>query len=173
MTVTIRPIPAADFDAHAPMLAAILQDAVEGGASVNFVLPFPIADAAAYWARRRPGVMEGEVLLFGAFVDGALEGTVQLVLASQPNQPHRAEISKMLVHRRARRQGLGRALLEAAEAEARRLGRTTLVLDTAQDSAGESLYRACGWVPFGVVEDYALNVWGKPEPAVFFKKFLT
>jgi GNAT superfamily N-acetyltransferase len=154
-------------------LAEILKDCVEGGASVNFVLPFPIQQARAYWSARLEGKAANDLRLFGSFIDDELVGTVQLVLAGQPNGQHRAEISKMLVHRSARRKGLGRALLDIAEAEARQQGRTLLLLDTARDSAGEKLYRACGWQAFGVVDGYALNVWGKPEPAVFFSKVLT
>jgi GNAT superfamily N-acetyltransferase len=172
MPIETRLIPAEDYEKHAERLAEILKDCVEGGASVNFLLPFPIEDAKRYWQKREAGLNAGEVLLFGAFVDGKLQGTVQLVLAQQPNQPFRAEISKMLVHREARRKGLGRALLEAAEAEALRRNRTLLLLDTAKGSDGERLYRSCGWQPFGVVEGYAYTVHGVPEAAVFFSKVL-
>ncbi len=172
MPLLVEQLTTSGFRQHAGALAEILRDSVEHGASVNFVLPFPIEQARAYWARRESGILDGEVLLYGAFLDGQLAGTVQLVLAQQPNGPHRAEISKMLVHSRARRKGIGRALLAAAEGEARRHGRTLLILDTEQDSAGDMLYRACGWVPFGVVEGYALDTAGVPRDCVFFKKVL-
>jgi GNAT superfamily N-acetyltransferase len=173
MTVDVRAIPFAAFAEHTERLAEILHDCVEGGASVNFVLPYSLVMARQYWSKREAGIKEGEVILFGAFVDGVLLGTVQLVLAQQPNGLHRAEISKMLVHRHARRAGLGRALLEAAETEARQQGRRLLLLDTARDSEGQKLYRACGWSEFGRVDDYALTVHGQPETAVFFTKVLS
>jgi L-amino acid N-acyltransferase len=98
-----------EYDMHVERLAEILKDCVDGGASVNFVLPFSIGKARDYWNARRSGLDAREVRLFGSFIDDELVGTVQLVLARQPNGLHRAEISKMLVHRKARRMGLGRS----------------------------------------------------------------
>lgn len=155
-------------------LVDLLVDAVEGGASVNFVRPMTRAKAGAWWEGALAGHARGERLVLAAEAeDGRLDGTVQLVLAPQENQPHRAEVAKMLVHRRARRQGLGAALLRAAEDEARRIGRTLLTLDTEAGSAGERLYARLGWVRFGQVPGYALRADGDArEAATFFYKEL-
>jgi GNAT superfamily N-acetyltransferase len=168
----VRQLPPAEIEAHLPRLAAIMKDCVEGGASVNFVLPFSLEAALAWWRGRLPAFQSGEVLLFVAEVDGTIAGTGQLALAGQPNGYQRADVAKMLVHRDYRHRGLGAAILSALEAKARALGRTTLILDTAKDSAGDRLYRRCGWTPFGVVPAYATNVHGVPEECVFFYKLV-
>ena len=136
-------------------LANVLIDCVEGGASVSFMRPLPRARAVAFWRGVAQGVTAGERALLVAEDAQGLCGTVQLVLDQPENQPHRADLSKMLVHRRARRQGLGAALLRAAEATARECGKTLLVLDTASDDA-ERLYERVGWVRVGVIPGYAL-----------------
>jgi GNAT superfamily N-acetyltransferase len=136
-------------------LAEVLIDCVEGGASVSFMHPLSRERAVAFWRRVAQGVAAGErALLVTEDVRGVC-GTVQLVLDQPENQPHRAELSKMLVHRRARRRGLGTALMQAAEATARECGKTLLVLDTASDDA-ERLYERQGWVRVGVIPGYAL-----------------
>lgn len=136
-------------------LANVLIDCVEGGASVSFMRPLPRERAVAFWRGVAQGVTAGERALLVAEDAQGLCGTVQLVLDQPENQPHRADLSKMLVHRRARRQGLGAALLRAAEATARECGKTLLVLDTASDDA-ERLYERVGWVRVGVIPGYAL-----------------
>lgn len=141
--------------AQIEQLAEVLHDCVHGGASVSFMLPFPMDEARAFWRGVAEGVARGERALIVAEVDGHIRGTVQLVLAQPPNQPHRADLAKMLVHRAARRLGLGAALLQAAEAAAREAGKTLLVLDTASPEA-ERLYTRGGWVPCGQVPRYAL-----------------
>ena len=154
-------------------LADLLVDAVAGGASVNFVWPMDRAKAEAWWEGAFASHARGERLILTAELDGRLDGTVQLIPAIQENQAHRADIAKMLVHRRARRQGLGAALLLAAEAEARRLGRTLLTLDTETGSAGERLYARLGWVKFGEVPGYAASADGsRQDGASFFYKRL-
>lgn len=135
-------------------LAAILADVVAGGASVNFMHPFTPADARAWWQALIPRVAAGQVVLLAAAIDGRTLGTAQLQLAPQPNQQHRAEVAKMLVHRAARRRGLARALMLRLEEEARARGRTLLTLDTASDAA-EALYRGLGYTCAGVIPDYA------------------
>lgn len=168
---TIRRLDAGGTEAALDALADLLADAVAGGASVNFLAGFDAAAARAWWRRAvLPGVAAGERLLFVAEARGALVGTVQLVPAPQPNQSHRAEIGKMLVHRRARRRGIGARLLAAAEDAARALGRTLLTLDTESGGAGEALYRREGWTCIGAVPGYALNPAGVPMPASFFYK---
>jgi GNAT superfamily N-acetyltransferase len=136
-------------------LAEVLADCVEGGASVSFMLPFGTERARAFWDRIAEGVGRGERVLIVAEDESGICGTVQLVLDQPENQPHRADLSKMLVHRRARRRGVGAALMQAAEAEARREGRTLLVLDTASGDAVR-LYERQGWVRCGVIPGYAL-----------------
>ena len=142
-------------DAQIDELAGVLIDCVEGGASVSFMHPLPHDRAAAFWRRVGQDVAAGERALLVAKDARGLCGTVQLVLDQPENQPHRADLSKLLVHRRARRQGLGEALMRAAEATARECGKTLLVLDTANDGA-ERLYERLGWERVGVIPGYAL-----------------
>jgi GNAT superfamily N-acetyltransferase len=136
-------------------LAEVLHDCVHGGASVSFMLPFVMEQARAFWRGVAEGVARGERALIVAEAEGRIRGTAQLVLAQPPNQPHRADLAKMLVHRAARRLGLGAALLQAAEHAAKAEGKTLLVLDTASPEA-ERLYTRGGWVACGHVPGYAL-----------------
>src|SRR3989454_8640324 len=142
-------------DAQIDELAGVLIDCVEGGASVSFMQPLTRERALAFWRRVAQGVAAGERALLVAEDAQGLCGTVQLVLDQPENQPHRADLSKLLVHRRARRQGLGEALMRAAEATARTCGKTLLVLDTASGEA-ERLYDRLGWTRVGVIPGYAL-----------------
>jgi GNAT superfamily N-acetyltransferase len=142
-------------DAEIDGLADVLIDCVEGGASVSFMHPLPRDRAVAFWRAVAQSVAAGERALLVADDAQGVCGTVQLVLDQPENQPHRADLSKMLVHRRARRQGLGAALLRAAEATARECGKTLLVLDTASEDA-ERLYDRVGWQRVGVIPGYAL-----------------
>jgi GNAT superfamily N-acetyltransferase len=137
-------------------LAEVLIDCVEGGASVSFMHPLPRDRAVAFWRRVAQGVASGERALLVAEDAQGLCGTVQLVLDQPDNQPHRADLSKMLVHRRARRQGLGAALMRAAEATARECGKTLLVLDAVTGGDAERLYGRLGWERVGVIPGYAL-----------------
>lgn len=155
-----------------PVLSDILRDCVEGGASVNFLHPLAPEAAQAFWEGVAAEVRAGRRRLFVARDAQGPAGTVQLIPAPQPNQPHRAEIAKLLVHRRARGAGLGAALMRAAERAALAAGRTLLTLDTEADSAGERLYRRLGWTAFGTVPGYALTPDGRPWPARFFYKTL-
>lgn len=142
-------------DSQIDELADVLIDCVEGDASVSFMHPLPRERAVAFWRRVAQGVAAGERALLVAEDAHGLCGTVHLVLDQPENQPHRADLSKMLVHRRVRRQGLGAALLQAAEATARDCGKTLLVLDTASAEA-ERLYERQGWERVGVIPGYAL-----------------
>ena len=153
-TWSLRRLHALD-DAQIDELAGVLIDCVEGGASVSFMHPLPHDRAAAFWRRVGQDVAAGERALLVAKDARGLCGTVQLVLDQPENQPHRADLSKLLVHRRARRQGLGEALMRAAEATARECGKTLLVLDTASGEA-ERLYERLGWERVGVIPGYAL-----------------
>jgi GNAT superfamily N-acetyltransferase len=136
-------------------LAQVLIDCVEGGASVSFMNPLSLDKALAFWRGVADGAANGERALLVAEQADGIVGTVQLVLAQPENQPHRADLSKMLVHRRARRHGAGTVLLQKAEEVARDCGKTLLVLDTASDAAAR-LYERLGWQRAGVVPDYAL-----------------
>lgn len=138
-------------------LADVLMDCVVHGASVSFMWPLPREKALDFWRGVLQGVMRTErVLLIARNTSGQLVGTVQLITAQPDNQPHRADVAKMLVHSRARRQGLGQALMRSVEAQARKEGKTLLVLDTVTNEAGWRLYQRCGWQIAGEVPGYAL-----------------
>jgi GNAT superfamily N-acetyltransferase len=137
-------------------LASVLLDCVEGGASVSFMQPLTRERASAFWRRVSQGVALGERALLVAEDAQGVCGTVQLLLDLPENQPHRADVAKMLVHRRARRQGLGAALMRAAEATALDCGRTLLVLDSVTFGDAARLYERLGWQRVGDIPDYAL-----------------
>ncbi len=158
-----------DADLHA--LADVLVDCVESGASVSFMLPMTREKALAFWRRVGDGVERGERMLFVAAADGRVVGTVQLLLDLPENQPHRADVAKMLVLRGARRRGIGEALMQAAEQAARTAGRTVLVLDTASADA-ERLHARLGWQRVGEVPGYALLPDGAPCATTFFYRSL-
>lgn len=143
-------------DGMLEQLADVLIDCVEGGASVSFMLPFTRERALGFWRRVAAGVESGERVVLVAEDALGVCGTVQLVLNMPENQPHRADLAKMLVHRRVRRQGLGEALLRAAEDAARECSRTLLVLDAVTDGDGARLYERGGWTRVGVIPGYAL-----------------
>ena len=168
----IRHLNGDDVHAAVPRLAAILKACVEGGASVGFMAPLDLAKAIAFWRGVATEAAAGRRLLFVGGQGGTVFGTVQLVPAVQENQPHRAEIAKLLVHPEARRTGLAEALMRAAEAAALTAGRTLLFLDTEAGSAADRLYRRLGWVPVGTVPRYALMPDGGPCPATFFYRDL-
>ena len=142
-------------DADIEGLAAVLFDCVEGGASVGFMHPYTLGQALAWWRALAADVEAGRRALLVAEDEHGIVGTVHLVLAMPDNQPHRADLCKMLVMRRARKQGVGAALMDAAEREARVLGKTLLVLDTASAEA-ERLYARMGWTRLGIIPRYAL-----------------
>jgi GNAT superfamily N-acetyltransferase len=152
---SLRRLDAPD-DAQIEQLAGVLMDCVEGGASVSFMQPLTRDCAVAFWRRVAQDVVAGRRALLIAEDAQGLCGTVQLVLDLPENQPHRADISKMLVHRRARRQGLGTALMQAAESAARECGRTLLVLDAVTGGDAARLYERFGWVRVGDIPGYAL-----------------
>lgn len=137
-------------------LAALLVDCVERGASVSFMLPLTRDRALAFWQRVAQGVASGERALLVAHDEHGICGTVQLILDQPENQPHRADLAKMLVHSRARRRGLGEALMRAAEATARDCGKTLLVLDAVTGGDAARLYERLGWVRVGDVPGFAL-----------------
>jgi GNAT superfamily N-acetyltransferase len=154
-------------DAELQGLADVLMDCVAGGASIGFMQPLSRQTALAFWGEVAQGVAAGRRAILLAEDDAGVVGTVQLILAQPENQPHRADLSKMLVHRRARRQGVGAALMRHAEALARECGKTLLVLDTASDAA-ERLYKRAGWVRVGEVPGYALLPGGGLCATIFY-----
>jgi GNAT superfamily N-acetyltransferase len=153
-------------------LADLLIVCIDGGAGVSFMHPLAPAKARAFWRRVAAGVAAGERALLVAEDDAGIVGTVQLVLDQPENQPHRADLSKMLVHRRARRQGLGAELLRAAEQTARDCGKTLLVLDTNEGSDAERLYSRLGWVRVGTIPDYSMLPRGGLSGTTLFYKAL-
>ena len=168
--IEIRRLGATEVHAQLDGLAGVLVDCVAGGASVGYMAPFSHEDARGAFAAFAAEVEQGRRLLLAAFADGDLVGTVQVILALPPNQPHRAEITKLLVHRSARRRGIAELLMERAEAEARAEGRTLLVLDAVTGDDAERLYARLGWTKVGVIPGYALYPDGRPcDTTVFWK----
>lgn len=167
----VRALTAQEAAARIPELSAVLVDCVEGGASVSFMAPLARETADAFWRKAAGGVAAGtRILLVAEDADGAIIGTVQVMADLPENQPHRADVAKMLVHRSARRQGLGAALMRAAADAARAAGKTLLVLDTVTGSDAERLYTRLGWTRVGVIPNYALMPDGRPcDTTVFYK----
>jgi len=166
----ITELDAAGVEAAIVELAEVLADCVNGGASVNFMLPYETADAVLFFRKVIAAMQRGEIVLLTAKLGGRIVGTVQLGLDTPPNQPHRGEVKKLLVHRAARNRGVGAALMQRIEDIAKQRGRTLLVLDTASDSA-ERLYERGGWQRLGTIPDYAM--WpqgGFCDTIIFWKK---
>ena len=168
--IEVRRLAGAELEEHLDELAAVLADCVDGGASVSYLAPFSPAQARAELEGMAAEVGRGRRLLLAAFDGGRVLGTVQVILALPPNQPHRGEIAKLLVHRSARRRGVARLLMEHAESEARAEGKTLLVLDTVTGDPAERLYERLGWTRVGVIPGYALYPDGRPcDTTVFWK----
>jgi acetyltransferase len=162
-----------EVGAYLTELAATLQEAVEDGASVGFLPPLAADEARDYWQGVVGALRDGSrVLLIARFPDGAVAGTVQLDLAMRANGRHRAEVSRLIVRRAAQRRGVARALMAALEDEARRLGRTTLVLDTRQGDPAEQLYQSLGWQAAGTIPQYARSADGTLAATVYYYKLL-
>lgn len=174
--VTVRRLQARDANDLAPAveaLADVLIDCVDGGASVSFMAPLSRDKALAFWRAVAEGVARDErVLLVAEDASGQIVGTVQLIVAQPDNQPHRADVAKMLVHRRARRQGIAKQLMAAVDTEARAAGKTVLVLDTVTGGDAERLYARAGWQRVGVIPGYALMPDGELCATTYFYKHL-
>jgi len=156
--VIIASFSAEDITRHPQQLAALMHACVHDGASIGYVLPFTIADSEAFWtAKVLPGVLEGTRALLVAIRDGAIVGSVQLDYDTPPNQPHRAEVRKLLVHPDFRRQGIGRALMAEVEKRAAGLKRNLLTLDTRTGDSAEPLYVSLGYRIVGVIPGYCLD----------------
>ena len=168
--IEVRRLAGAELEEHLDELAAVLADCVDGGASVGYLAPFSPARARAELEGMAAEVGRGRRLLLAAFDGGRVVGTVQVILALPPNQPHRGEIAKLLVHRSARRRGVARLLMERAESEASAEGKSLLVLDTVTGDPAERLYERLGWTRVGVIPGYALYPDGRPcDTTVFWK----
>ncbi|MCP5149915.1 MAG: GNAT family N-acetyltransferase [Ectothiorhodospiraceae bacterium] len=167
---TVRAVSAAE-PGLVDALAALLVDAVDGGASVGYLAPLAPERARHYWSDVL-SALGPELRLWVAEVDGTVAGSVQLAPSGRENGRHRAEIQRLLVHRAHRGKGIARALMAAAEDEARRLGRTMLVLDTQRGSAAEAIYGHLGWQRAGEIPDYAATPDGSLQPTVYFYKQL-
>ena len=155
-------------------LASVLVDCVAGGAIVSFLAPFSQHDGLKFFRWVAASVAAGETVLLAAKLDGRIIGTVQLGLDTPPNQPHRADVKKMLVHRSARRSGVGAALMAAVENEAKQRDRWLLVLDTVPGENGYRLYKRAGWTEIGVIPNYALFPDGRLcDTAMFWKRLDT
>jgi GNAT superfamily N-acetyltransferase len=165
----------ANEPAVAEALADVLLDCVEGGASIGFMHPLPRAKVVAFWQGVLASAGRGERILLVAedVTTNAIVGTVQVVLTMPDNQPHRADIAKMQVHRRVRRQGVGAALMRAAEGASLEAGRTLLVLDTVTGSDAERLYTRLGWQRCGEIPGYALWPRGGFCSTTVFYRILT
>ena len=158
---------------HLDALAAVLDNCVRGGASVSFMLPFTAEKARAFWLGVAESVGRGERTVLACFDEqNGLIGTVQLIIDQPENQPHRADVAKLLVHEKARRQGAAMALMEALEAQAREQGKSVLVLDTATGSGAETFYQRAGWQKAGEIPRYALMPDGEMTATSVFYKFL-
>ncbi len=169
---SVRRLLAVD-DAQIDALAGVTIDCVEGGASIGFMDPLIRERAVAFWRRVADGVARGERVLLVAEDPKGVCGTVQLILDLPDNQPHRADLAKMQVHRRARRHGLGAALMRAAEQTARECGRTLLVLDAVTDGDAARLYARLGWVRVGDIPRFALMPKGGFCSTTFYYRDLT
>ena len=172
MPVEVKRLSVAEAGTELDALAAVLHDAVEGGDSVSFMEGFSVSDARAFYESLLPELERGTRVLLAAYFDGELVGTVQFVHAWPPNSQHRADVAKLLVHRSVRGQGVGRALMERLEDEARTDGKSLLILDTVAGRAADRLYDRLGWTRLGTVPDYALDPDGRFCDATFFYKHL-
>ena len=171
---SLRTLSRDDILEHLPELTDILVSCVNGGASVSFMLPFSPETATAFWLRMAQSVAAGErIVLAAADAQQRLVGTVQLITDQPENQPHRADVAKLLVHQNARRQGLANALMTRLEAIAREQGKSVLVLDTATGSGAENFYVQCGWEKAGEIPRYALMPDGELTATSLFYKFLS
>jgi len=170
--IEVRRLDVTEVHAQLDGLAAVLHDCVAGGASVSYMAPFSHEQARGVFEAVAADVDQRRRLILAAFADRDLVGTVQVILAVPPNQPHRGEIAKLLVHRSARKRGIAQLLMKHAEREARAAGKTLLVLDTVTGDAAERLYERIGWRRVGVIPGYALYPDGRPcDTTVFWKAF--
>jgi ribosomal protein S18 acetylase RimI-like enzyme len=172
--VQINNFSAEQITQHRDGLVALLQDAVNGGASVNFLAPLATDLATVYWDKVAAEVSAGERTVLVAWEPdtASILGCAHLVLALQPNATHRAEVQKVLVHKDHRRQGIGTALMQTIEQEARQAQRTLLVLDTSRDGGAESLYERCGYIRAGLIPNYAIGPYSGFVDTIYYYRAL-
>ena len=171
MTLEVRRLEADERERYLETIAAVLVDCVEGNASVSFMLPFSQSAAEEFFASAFQEVGKGNCILLAAFLDGELVRTVQMILATPPNQPHRADIAKLLVKRSARNRGIAARLMDEVEQAAKGAGKTLLVLDTVVGGSAEKLYSRLGWTRAGVIPRYAMFPDGSwCDTAIFWKE---
>jgi GNAT superfamily N-acetyltransferase len=169
--IEIRRLTAVDRRQYVGALAEVLLDCVQGGASVSFMASLSKAEAESFFEKVFDGVQQGDRILLAAFTDSDLVGTVQIVTATPPNQPHRADVAKLLVLRSARGQGVASRLMKQAEEASRLAGKTLLVLDTVTGDLAEKLYMSLGWTPVGVIPRYAMYPDGRwCDTTIFWKQ---
>ncbi|MER5182286.1 GNAT family N-acetyltransferase [Streptomyces sp. NPDC002896] len=166
----IQRLSSTELVAAADALGDLLSDVVAGGSSLGFLAPFDPAAAAEWWRSLVPAVADDRLAVWTARDGDRVIGTVSVAFVDKPNGRHRAEINKLMVHRAARGQGLGRTLLTTAEREAAAAGVTLLILDTETASPAELLYRAAGWTQAGVIPDFATDPAGTLHPTTLFYK---
>ncbi|MBL0371614.1 GNAT family N-acetyltransferase [Rhizobium sp. KVB221] len=173
-SLTIERFPARDIETHLTELAGLLQACVEDGASVNFVLPYTLEEAKAFWRSKvLPRLPDGGLVVLVARSEGRIAGSVQLDHDTPPNQPHRADIKKLLVHPDFQRRGIGRKLMGEIERVAVEMGRTLLTLDTRTGDKGEPLYKSCGFEVAGIIPGYSRDARSDHyDPATFMYKAL-
>lgn len=172
MTVSIKPASPAEYETLTAALAGILVDAVASGAGVSFMKPLAVPDALAYWQGLAPEVASGRTIAFIAETEEEIAGVVLLIRSWSPNQPHRADIAKLLVHRKFRRRGVGTALMTAAEARARDMGLRLITFDAVAHGGAEAFYRRLGFTPAGIIPGYAYSGDGQLDDTMFFYKTL-
>ncbi|TGE21790.1 GNAT family N-acetyltransferase [Hymenobacter aquaticus] len=172
MSIVVRALTALEATAQVPALTELFQDALESGAALGFMLPVAPGELQEYWHEVAQALTEGNRVLLVAEADGRIIGTAQLDLATKNNGLHRAEVCKVMVHSRARRQGIGRQLMQAVEDHARQHQRTTLILDTRQHDPSEQLYQQAGYTVGGVIPDFARSSSGELHATVIYYKLL-
>ena len=166
--IEIRILQASEYDGQVDWLADLLMDAVESGAGVSFLWPLDRRDAQDYWRGVQPSIAQGRVSQFVAECGGDMAGTVLLQKAWPPNQPHRGEVAKLLVHRKFRRRGIGTLLMNALIQKARETGLTLINFDTVAHGSAEGFYRDLGFTCAGYIPGYALSSSGRPEDTALF-----
>lgn len=172
MPFTIHSLSAADAAALRPQLVALIRQTVDSGASIGFLLPMGADEAEAYWQGVEEALAGPYRILLAASDGEQVLGSVQLDLAAKPNAPHRAEVMKLMVLPAARRQGIGRALMEAIESRAAEIGRTTIILDTREGDPSEQLYQGLGYVRAGIIPQYVIDEKGEMSATVVYYKLL-
>lgn len=172
MTLTIDALSAAEAAALRPQLVTLLQQNVDAGASIGFLPPMAASEAEGYWQGVEEALCGPYRLLLVARQGEQVVGSVQLDMVAKPNAPHRAEVIKLMVLPAARRQGIGRSLMQAVESRAKERGRTTLVLDTREGDPSEQLYQGCGFIRVGAIPHYVISEDGEMSATVIYYKLL-